>query len=142
MAVAPNVAPALGVSATGPAGRVGSGSAFTSVDRVEGSSGTPFTSFSGQTIGSQWSPANDQTSGQSNSNQSGTQSGAVRLQTTPLVWRAAAAFAANDSNQWQSASQAPAFLTDLQRAVGIYESNMRITSGSLTSVGSVINRFS
>jgi hypothetical protein len=137
MAVFSNVpaVPAAGV--TQAANRAAAGSRYTSADQIDNLSGSSFVGTSDQ-----WRPANDQ-----NFNQAGfgqyPHGRDPQLAMTPLVFRTASSFAASLSSQTADSRQsAPMFLIDLQHAVGIYEYNMKLTSGAFAGLGSVVNRYS
>jgi len=116
--------------------RVGAGGRFTSGDQVEGLSGSPFVSLSGQ-----WRAADNGGLGQGNVQQWLRQPGS-QIIFTPLVGLAAASYPATASVQVESGFQNNQSASDLQRGVGVYEHYMKVTSGSLRSQGSVVNRFS
>jgi hypothetical protein len=59
---------------------------------------------------------------------------------TPFMALSASAFPASETYS-EVRANAPLFLTDLMRAVGIYEFNMRVIAGTLANQGSVINRY-
>ena len=128
-------------SAVAPAAsnRVGPGGGrFTSGDRIDGLSGSPFvSSYSGQ-----WRAADDSGLGQGGLNQ-WYRAPQSQIVFTPLVGLAAASYPAITSVQVESGNGvSPLSPTDLQHGVGVYEYYMRVTSGSTRGQGSVINRFS
>lgn len=117
--------------------RVATGS-FTSTERVEGVSGTAPVGLSGywrQKYGDESGQNNfdgyDYTSGQDSS----------QPQFTPLVARQASAFPASQSYS-DGVSADTLFGSDLLRAVGIYEFNMKLFAGAYVAHGAVINRYS
>jgi hypothetical protein len=137
MAVEPSVAAAQPAAASGATSRAGVGARFSSGDQLEGMSGSPFISLSDQ-----WRTGNDPNANQS-AMQQWLRGGGTPILVTPRVSLAAASFSAMLGME-SSDSEAPSMglsATDRQRAVGTYEYNMRITSGSQRDQGSVINRF-
>lgn len=139
MAVQPSasqVQPATGPAASGRIGGVGS--RFSSGDQIEGASGSPFVN-----LADQWRTGNDPglSTGQQNANQWLRGQGTPIL-FTPLVSMAAASYPAGATFQEETTIQAPLLPTDLQRGAGMYEYNMRVTSGSTADKGKVVNRFS
>lgn len=140
MAVEPSVASVQPSSASAAPGRVGiGGPRFSTGDQIEGAGGSPFVS-----AGSQWSTtaefdlSNQQ---QQNANQWLNGSG-KQIRFTPRITMAAAAYPAGATFQEDGAAQNGPMRSDLEHAVGTYEYNMRLTSGTLTKQGSVINHFS
>jgi len=128
--------PSAGV--TSATSRVTNGSRFANSDRVDGAIG-----MGSVGINDSWRKAyDDGEMGQGGSNQYPPRSNGSRSPFTPLVGRSAAAFSANESNPDGNRPTTPAFLAEMQRGVGIYEFNMKVTSGSLRSQGSVVNRYS
>jgi hypothetical protein len=111
-------------------------SSFTSADRIESVSGTAQVGFS-----SYWRPSNDDTFLQSSFDSYGRDQNPSQPQYTPLVASQAAAFPASEDYA-DNGPSVSLFSSDLLRAVSIYESNMRLFSGSYATQGSVINRYS
>lgn len=138
MALASSVPATQAVNAASASSRVAVGSRFSPGQRIDGLAAGPFVSFDGQ-----WLPPGDQGS------RTG-QGGFVPYSppsppppVTPLVFRTAAAFAAQDFLEALGAGgEPPLFLTDLQRGVHIYELNMRVIAGTRNNQGTVVNRFS
>ena len=136
MAIEPSIAAAQPAGASASPRGVGMGARYSSGDQLEGMLGSPFVG-----LADQW-----RLGGYFDMNQGTTQQwlrGApAQIVVTPRVALAAASFPAI-SGVDAEADAAPKKLTqsDLQHAVGTYEYNMRMTSGSQRDQGSVINRF-
>jgi len=138
MAIEPSIAatqpaaPASAPNRTGMGGRSGSGE-----QPLEGMFGGPFAG-----LADAWRLGNNPNSNQG-SLQQWLRGAAAPIVVTPRVSMAAASFPAITSVEAE-ADAAPKRLTpsDLQAAVGMYEYNMRITSGSQRDQGSHVNRFS
>lgn len=116
--------------------RVASDSNFTSVERVQGISGTTPVGFSGswrQKFSDEFSQGGLDTYGQGQDSS--------QPQFTPLVARRAAAFPASQSYS-DSTSSGTLFSSDLMRAMSIYDFNMKLFAGAYAAHGSVINRYS
>ena len=128
------VAPAAGV--TSVVGRVATGGRASTLDRIDGASGSSSVGLYGH-----WRPNFDDGAGQGGGfyfyPQQRDQEQALF---TPLVGLCAGAFAASEPIQDNRASS-PIFLTDLLRGVGIYEFNMKVFAGGFKSQGSVVNRY-
>ncbi len=107
-------------------------------DSIEGMSGSPFVN-----LADQWRTGNDPSmSGQQQNANQWLRGGGTPIIVTPRMSMAAASYPAGASFQEETGIASPLLAADLQRAVGVYEINMRITSTSLTRLGSVINAFS
>jgi hypothetical protein len=139
MAVQPSTSQVQPTAGPAASGRIGGGGRASASEQIEGSSGSPFVN-----LADQWRTGNDpglSTGQQQNANQwlrgQGTQ-----IIFTPLVSMAAASYPAGASFQEETTMQSPLLPTDLQRGAGMYEYNMRVTSGSTTDRGKVVNRFS
>lgn len=136
MAVEPSIAAAQPAAASAATNRVGVGARFSSGDQLEGMFGSPFVNLSDQ-----WRTGNDPNANQGTPQQ-WLRGGGTPILVTPRVSLAAASFSATTG--MDADAEAPATVlstTDRQRAVGTYEYNMRVTSGSQRDQGSVINRF-
>lgn len=136
MATPPDISPAQPIGATAAPGRVAMGSRFASADRVDGLAGGPFLGINGQ-----WGAAKEGYSGDGGGDRSPSRQGRQSL-STPLVFSAAAAYPAKEATIGEGRSGPSLFLTDLQRGIGIYEYNMKVTAGSLRTQGTVINHYS
>ncbi len=127
-------------SATGIAsapGRVAMGSRFTSVDRIEGLFGSQAPGVRGG-----WRPGYDDWHGQGGFDHYPQRDEGEHPLFTPLVGRLAGAYPASESAAIGISSAPPLFLTDLLHGIGVYEFNMKVFAGTLTSQGQVINRYS
>ncbi len=139
MAIEPSASQVQPTAAPAASGRVGSGSRVSSGDAIEGSSGSPFVN-----LADQWRTGNDpglSTGQQQNANQWLRGQG-TPIMFTPLVSLAAATYPAGATFQEENTFQPPLLPTDLQRGVGVYEYYMRVTSGSMSDQGKVVNHFS
>jgi hypothetical protein len=117
---------------------VANGSRFASSDRVDGLVG-----MGSVGINDQWRKAyDDGNTGQGGSGQYPPRQDSSRSLFTPLVGRSASAYPANESNPDGNRPITPAFLAEMQHGVGVYEFNMRVTSGAFRQQGSVVNRYS
>jgi hypothetical protein len=114
------------------------GGRFSSADQIESASGSPFINLAGE-----WRTGNDPglSTGQQNADQWLRGKG-QQILFTPLVSMAAASYPAGASFQEDSSFQSAMLPTDLQRGVGTYEYNMKVTSGSFADQGKVVNQFS
>jgi len=136
MSSSPRVSATASSSAISVPTRVVTGPSFTSADRIESVSGAAQVGFSNY-----WRPSNDDTYLQNNFESYRRGQAPSQPQFTPLVASRAAAFPASEDYA-DSLSSVSLFSSDLLRAVSIYESNMRLFSGSYATQGSVINRYS
>jgi hypothetical protein len=116
--------------------RVVSDARLASYDRAENVSPTTQVDFSGY-----WRSRYDDTVSQDGSGSFGNGQNRSQPQFTPLVASRAAAFPANQIFS-DSLPTATLFGSDLQRALGIYEFNMKLFAGGYDLQGSVINRYS
>jgi hypothetical protein len=115
--------------------RVVAGAGFSTLNRIEGVSGTPSAGFSGN-----WrSGYNDAFSQNSYDPEQGRTS--FQAQFTPLVASRASAFPASE-NYSDNFASTPLFSSDLSRAFGIYTFNMNLFAGNYAAQGSIINRYS
>ncbi len=130
------------VSATSTTGlasapsRVSTGGRSTATDRIEGL-------FGSQSVGVRggWRPSYEDWHDQGQFDQFQRRQDAEQQPFTPLVGRIAGAFPASESAAG-SFSSTPLFLTDLLHGIGVYEFNMKVFAGTLTSQGQIVNRYS
>lgn len=136
MATASKVGAAPPAGITSVTDRTGSGGYFMSGDRIDGASGSQSVGISGQ-----WRPRYDDGGGAGGFGQY-RQPFESDPQFTPLVGRFAAAFQASETITMETRAAPPLFPSDMTRAVGIYEFNMKVIAGGFKSQGSVVNRYS
>lgn len=116
--------------------RVVTGNRASLFDRVDGLGGSAGIGFNGH-----WRPYYDERNDQGAFEGDGSDYGDEPQLFTPLMARLAASFPASPA-AGDSAASPIVFLTDLARAVGIYEGNMRLFAGAFTRQGSLVNRYS
>jgi hypothetical protein len=139
MALEPSIASVQASAAPAASGRVGAGmGGRLPGDSIEGMSGGTFVN-----LADQWRTGNDPSmlGQQQNANQ-WLKGGGTPIVITPRMSMAAASYPAGASFQEETGIASPLMPADLQRGVGVYETNMRITSNTTTRQGSVINAFS
>src|SRR5271170_7266261 len=131
MAVEPSIAAAQPVAPSSATSRAGVGARFSMGDQLEGMLGSPFVS-----LADQWRLGSDPNARQS-AMQQWLRGTSAPIVVTPRMSLAAASFPAIAG--LEADTEAPAKLTqsDLEHAVGTYEYNMRVTSGSQRDQGSV-----
>jgi hypothetical protein len=146
MAVEPSTTQVLPTAGPAASNRIGGGGRASASEQIEGASGSPFIN-----LADQWRTGNDAglSTGLSTSSQQQQQTANQWLRGqgtpilfTPLVSLAAASYPAGATFQEENSFQSPLAPSELQRAVGVYEYCMRVTSGSTADQGKVVNRFS
>ena len=138
MASSPRIGSTSAVGASGAPPWLLSGGNASTGDRVEGV-------FGGGSVGvgAGWRASNDDEAGKGFYFFGGQQQQPEEFEKalfTPLMSRRAAGFPAVEPYSETRANAVP-FLTELQRAVGVYEFNMKAIAGTLSPQGSVINRY-
>jgi hypothetical protein len=137
MAIEPSIAAVQSSAAPAAPGRVGIGGRHAG-DAIEGMANSPFVN-----LADQWRTGNDPSmSGQQQNANQWLRGGGTPIIITPRMSLAAASYPAGATFQEEGGFAPPLLPADLQRGVGVYEMNMRITSSSFTRQGSVINAFS
>lgn len=123
-------------SATSVPTRVVTGARYALDEPAQSISGATSVDFSRY-----WRSSRDDSLSQDGSDSYGQGQERSQPQFTPLVASRAASFPANQIYS-DSLPSVILFGSDLQRAVGIYEFNMKLFAGSYATQGSVINRYS
>ena len=139
MALEPSIAAVQPSAAPVASGHVGAGmGGRLAGDSIEGMAGSPFIN-----LADQWRTGNDPTmSGQQQNANQWLRGGGTPIVVTPRMSLAAASYPAGATFQEETGIATALLPTDLLRGVGVYESNMRITSNTTTRQGSVVNSFS